>query len=337
MKKLLSIATAILMLFVLSTSVFAAEETSVTPDPVTMTKEYELEGGTTTPAEDLAFVVELVSGVEGGVSELPVVSTNNTVSISSSTTLTTDFTVTLPTYTKVGVYTYTITEQEGTTLGVDYDTTPVYMVVTITNSSTDGATDAFTATVAIHKGSATAEKTQDSEFVNSYGLGKLTVTKNVSGNLASNTKKFTIHVTFSGGTNAGSSITYSIAGGAEQTLAFGADGTATLDVELSNGQSVEFTNIPAGVTYTVEEDDKHTEGADSPETTAEGYTVSYTKSDDEMTIKAGDEDTVTVLNEKKTEIDTGINLDSMPYITLLAGVMALAAFMVIRRRRTNED
>ncbi len=337
MKKLLSIATAVLMLFVLSTSVFAADEPSVTPEPVTMTKEYTLTGGTTTPEEELEFVVALVSGVEGGVSELPVVGTGNKVEIASSTTLTTDFTVTLPTYTKVGVYTYTITEQAGSTLGVEYDTTPVYMVVTVTNSSTDGTSDAFTATVAIHKGSATAEKTEDSEFLNTYGLGQLTVTKNVSGNLASNTKKFTIHVTFSGGANAGSSITYTVAGGEEQTLAFGTDGTATLDVELSNGQSVVFTNIPAGVTYTVEEDSKHTEGADSPETTEEGYTVSYTKSDDEMKIAAGDTDTVTILNTKETEIDTGINLDSLPYITLLVGVMALAAFMVIRRRRTNED
>ncbi len=335
MKKLLSIATAVLMLFVLSTSVFAADEPSVTPEPVTMTKEYTLTGGTTTPAEELEFAVALVSGVEGGASGLPVVGTENKVEIASSTTLTTEFTVTLPTYTKVGVYTYTITEQEGSTLGVDYDEDPVYMVVTVINSSTDGTSDAFTATVAFHKGSLDGEK--DGEFTNSYGLGQLTVTKNVSGNLASNTKKFTIHVTFSGGTNAGSSITYAIAGGEEQTLAFGTDGTATLDVELSNGQSVVFTNIPAGVTYTVEEDSSHLEGADSPETTEEGYTVTYTKSDDEMKIAAGDTDTVTVLNEKKTEIDTGISLDSLPYITLLVSVMAIAAFMVIRRRRTNED
>ena len=43
------------------------------------------------------------------------------------------------------------------------------------------------------------------------------MTKQVSGNLASNTKKFTIHVTFTG-ENAKSDITYTVVGGTEQTL-----------------------------------------------------------------------------------------------------------------------
>ena len=41
--------------------------------------------------------------------------------------------LTLPTYTKVGVYIYKITEIPGTSAGVDYDDDPVYLKVYVFN------------------------------------------------------------------------------------------------------------------------------------------------------------------------------------------------------------
>ena len=105
---------------------------------------------------------------------------------------------------------------------------------------------------------------------------------------------------------------------------------------MSNTESAVFTNIPAGVTYTVEEDAKHAAGADHPETTEEGYTVTYTKSDEEGKIAAGDTDTVTVKNEKKTEVDMGITLDSLPYILIALVAVIAIAVVVIRKRRVEE-
>ena len=341
MKRILSIVLAIVMMLALSVTAFADGEPagpSVTPNSVNVTKEYTLDGGNTTPGETLEFDVALVSGVDGGVSALPTVGENkdNKVTITSSTELKTDFPINFPTYTKVGVYTYTITEKQGAVLGETYDTTPIYVVVTVTNSSTDTTADELTSTVAIHKGSASAEKTEDSEFKNTFGMGQLTVTKQVSGNLASNTKKFTIKVTFTGGDNAANDITYTVAGGDEKTLSF-SDGKAEIDVELSSTQSAVFTNIPAGVTYTVVEDSKHiaTAGQDIT-TTEEGYTVTYTNSDSELKIAAGDKDTVPVNNEKKTEVDTGISLDSLPYVLIAAVVLAASVVMVLNKRRSAE-
>lgn len=338
MKRLISLALVLVMVLALGTAAFAADPT-VTPETVTLKKTYTLTGGAAAPVEELSFTVAPVSGVEGGSTGSLVVGTNNKVTTSGEADTT--FNMTFPTYSKVGVYKYTVTEVAGSTLGVTYDPAPITVVVTVTNASTSDTEDALEATVAIHKSAADAtsqdnkiDSPKDAAFTNTYGLGQLTVTKQVSGNLASNTKKFTIHVTFTG-ENAKSDITYTVVGGTEQTLSL-ASGSANLDVELSNTESAVFTNIPAGVTYTVEEDAKHAAGADHPETTEEGYTVTYTKSDEEGKIAAGDTDTVTVKNEKKTEVDMGITLDSLPYILIALVAVIAIAVVVIRKRRVEE-
>ena len=335
MKKLLSILMMLTLLLSIGVTAYAEGEASVTPDTVTVTKEYTLTGGDAAPIEELSFTVTPDAGNLGGVTGELVVGEGNKVTTSGEATV--DIPIAFPIYSKVGIYRYTISENTGDTLGVAYDETPIVVVVTVTNAqgSTDTATeDALEATVAIHADSADGDKIADTAaFTNTYGLGQLTVTKQVSGNLASNTKKFTIHVSFTGD-NAKSELRYSVAGGEEQTLALN-NGGASVDVELSSTQSAVFTNIPAGVSYTVEEDSRHTEGAENPGSTEEGYTVSYERSDEEGLIAAGDQDTVTINNEKKTEIQTGISLDSLPYL-LIAGVAAAGLATMIFRRRTEE-
>ena len=84
--------------------------------------------------------------------------------------------------------------------------------------------------------------------------------------------------------------------------------------------------------YTVEEDEQHTTGDLNSE---EGYTASYENEEGE--IAAEDDITCTVTNEKKTEIQTGISLDSLPYILIAVAVVAALVIMVIRKRRYSED
>ena len=239
--------------------------------------------------------------------------------------------ISFPTYSKVGVYTYILEEVPPTpkTAGVTYSETPLYVVVTVTNAEPGtGSTDTLNTTVAVHQGSTTG--TKDATFTNEFGLGKLTVTKSVSGNLASNTKKFSIDVTFTG-ENVSSPITYTVAGGAEQTVDLTKQPVV---IELANGESAVFTNIPAGMTYSVVEEDKHIaqDGQDIT-TTEEGYTVTYEKASG--TITAGDDITAKVMNEKKTDIDTGVILDSLPYVLILVAVLGAAVLAVVNKRRSE--
>ena len=352
MKKFFAILLALVLTLSLGVTAFAAEDDapSVQPEAVEVTKEYTLNGGAAAPVEELSFTVVADGSNQAGVNGDVVVGTENKVTTSGQAK--TKFNITFPTYTKVGVYKYTITEvaPDPKTAGVTYDTVPITVVVTITNAvnsqegATGGTSDQLAATVAIHK-TATPTKDNklgkdDSAFTNTYGQGELTVTKQVTGNLASNTKKFTIHVTFTATTKVGSEISYTVADGPEQKLAFNGT-TATTDIELSSTQSATFSNIPDGVTYTVVEDAKHAEGKENPETTEEGYTATYANKDNTDTttgsgaIAANDKDTVTITNEKKTEVDTGISLDSLPYILIVAVILAASVVMVVSKRRSE--
>ena len=105
-----------------------------------------------------------------------------------------------------------------------------------------------------------------------------------------------------------------------------------MTISICAGEDVTFSNIPAGVTYTVAEQAKHAETDANGSDGSKGYTVSYTKSDESQTISAGDADTVTVKNTKGTTVDTGINLDSMPYIMILCLVAVCAVVMFVRKR-----
>lgn len=331
MKKFLAILLAVSLIFCFAMTVMADDETAPTITPEgTISKTYDVTGGETYPVEELTFTVEADENNMDADGEL-VVGTNNAFTTTGDATM--DIPLTFPTYSKVGVYKYTITEEPGSTLGVTYDDEPIVVIVSITYNPEEGAEDELVATVAIHKGDEEGEK--DEGFTNVYGLGQLTVTKVVSGNLADKTKLFTIHVTFTS-ENATGSITYTVADGEEQTVELADE--VKVDVELSDGQSAVFTNIPVGVSYTVEEDEQHIaqDGQDIT-TTEEGYTVTYEDAQSGDIAEAGEEDSVTVSNYKNVEPNTGISLDSLPYILIAVAVVAALVIMIVRKRRYQED
>ena len=177
-------------------------------------------------------------------------------------------------------------------------------------------------------------------IVNKYDSGTLTVEKEVSGNLASREQLFDIDVTFTKetGKTVGSTISY----GGDKSIAPAWTGdSVTVTVQLKDGDTVTFSNIPAGVTYTVAEKAKHTEADANGSDASKGYDVTYTGADGNkvdntnVAVVADSVNTVTVNNAKSTSVDTGITLDSLPYILLLGlAVAGLVLFAV--KRRSNE-
>ena len=106
------------------------------------------------------------------------------------------------------------------------------------------------------------------------------------------------------------------------------------DFKLSNGGEQKLENIPIGATVTV------------METNADGYTTTWVTglngSGDTTTatLVAGSEtskNTITFTNNKDTTPDTGVFLDSMPYIMALVIVAGGAAVFFLRRRKKSED
>ena len=141
MKKLLSLALALIMVLTLSVAVAAedpADMTQVTID-VTYTA---TNTGNTSPEEDFSFTIAKtsVSDAAAGVTteNMPDVTVGGVAfaegEAAQGGTMVKPMTITLPPvdeFPSVGIYTYTIQPQEGTTAGVAYYTEDIRLVITV--------------------------------------------------------------------------------------------------------------------------------------------------------------------------------------------------------------
>lgn len=336
MKKILSLALALVLVLSMSTVAFAAEgeETTYTDmSTVTLTKEYKLTNtGTTSPAETFAFsaltctnVTDAADGVTTANAPVPTIaSVSYTAGEAGGENAKKNITITLPTYTSVGIYTYTFTETDGGTAGVTYRSDAITLVVTVIEQ------DGKVRVAAVHtEGEGEAKS---GEFNNEYSAGSLSVKKTVTGIMGDQQKEFTVKVTFTApeGDTVREAITY-VDGTENKTIAAGEGWTGSKEVEitLKHDETVTFTNIPYGVTYTVVEND-YTAEADG------GYdAASYNFDDNNKKIDTASEN-VTITNNKDGDIDTGINMDSMPYILLLA-VACMGLIVFISKKRMMRE
>ena len=234
------------------------------------------------------------------------------------------FTVTLPSYEKVGKYSYKLQEVDGKTAGVTYRTDTIKLVVTVIN----GKNGALIRQVGVHTEKDGVDVKSSSFNDNKYSAGKLKVTKTVEGNLGDKTKKFHFTVKFEKPENKDvkSDITATVAGTDEGSLDLDwTSGSCTYEFDLADGETASLGNIPYDVKYTVTESDYE----------KDGYSIAM-KTGNKGTVSAA-EQTASFTNTKTGEIDTGINLTTLPYILVFAGVIVIAGAAFITRRRKYED
>lgn len=348
LKKLFAGVVAAAMIATMSFPAFAARPTpNVGSDGlVTITKKYTVTGSEEkkAPAETFTFTVTpgaKVNGAEKTVEKseattIPTMAANSNEKTVAFTALTEDgtgtFTVDVANLniTKPGMYYYTVTETPSNTAGVDYAAKSMIMVITA-GYADDGEDSSLSYWAALHD--STNYNDKNSKFENTYTAGSLKVTKKVTGSLGDKDKKFNVDVTFTApaGKTVKSTITY-VNNGAESIApdAWKLNTTtnqyeAKVTVELAHKGSVQFNNIPKGVTYIVEEQDYS--GAE--------YTATY-EGDKSGTI-ANDVKSTTITNHKGDDnIDTGVILDNAPYILMLAVVAGGAMTLVIKKRREEE-
>ena len=340
MKKLLSLALALIMVLSLSVAVFADDKftppaTSTATIDVTYTV---INKDTTSPAETLKFTCEK-TGVEhtaAGVqlAQMPEitiadVNINAVTATQDMTTQTAAVTINIPEadqFPGVGVYTYTIHPQAGQNAGVTYYTKAIRLVITVIEA--EGGQRRI---AAIHTESGQdGDETKSDDIEYTYSAGSLSVTKNVEGNLGDKTKYFAITVTLTGEEGKTYAATYPVSGGSK--LGNGTDNLAATTISvgkpatfwLKDGETFTISNLPYNVSYTVEE----IAGS------AEGYTVSYSGNQNSRISKATD--TVTVTNTKNSAVDTGIVLDSLPYVLLIA-VAVVGVVIFTSRKRSHRE
>ena len=338
MKKLFALLLTLALVLSFGITAMAAEPvmTSKATTYEALIKTYNVVGGndaTLYPAETLTFTsTPAVSNPD------PTNLTVNDLEVTGNTKQ--KLVINVPAYSKVGVYHYTITENAGNTQGVTYTTDAVNVSVLVEYDYNDKDGDGYglKATIGVTNAAGEGEgELKHDTFTNTYSLGSLTVSKEVAGNLASQSQEFAIDVTFTSDQPVLSTITC----GDGQTIVPNEDWslvdgvyTAMVTVKLIHGQDVTFNNIPAGVTYTVVEQAKH-EAADpngsNPET---GYTVTY--EGETGTIAENVTAAAKVINTKGTTVNTGVVLDSLPYVLLIAVAVVAVVLFTVRKRRNRE-
>lgn len=190
-------------------------------------------------------------------------------------------------------------------------TTPHFKRENYTLLGWDENPDATTPTYQLGQGSITLDK----DVTTLYAIWKLntvelTIQKTVSGNMYNANDEFSFTLAYDG-----KSETFTLKGGESKTfqVPVGAEVTVKEDLTKSNGY------IPSNGT---------------------GTTVTLTDTSEEDGIfkfTMPEQDGKLVINNDKTvTVDTGVLLDTLPYILIL-GVVAVGAILLIKRRRKRDD
>lgn len=172
----------------------------------------------------------------------------------------------------------------------------------------------------------------DTTFYAKYvpASANLTVTKTVTGKLGDTNKAFTFTITKADGTAANiTDANVEISEADSAKVEWLRDGKFT----LKDGASITFKNLPSGE-YKIVEDDY----------TGEKYETSYVvdsgipENRREASVTIGtDAKTLAFTNHCTLFPDTGVLLDTLPYIVILAVVAGGVALLMLRKRRKEDD
>ena len=347
MKKLLSLALALIMVLSLSVAVFADDLAGRNDKYVDIAIKFEGRG--TVTAETFNYVINdgaLVDGETVYVTDSPVTNADGQIPPISIATEGTSRTLTpgqtgklrlqLPTYNSVGVYYYTVTQTPGDTAGVEYDSKEIIVKVTVVQQIDGKVNVAFATASLVDEDGKPGTDVKTATFVNTYSAGSLSVKKLVEGNLGARDKEFTVNVEFTAPVGASgnydvvnSTISYDEDEGGKTISPVWDGNKASVQIRLHHEETVTFTNIPYGVTYEVKEADYTSEENGKYNDAQYDFTDNAKKID-------GASDTVTITNTKESPVDTGIVLDSLPYVLLIAVAVVGVVIFTSRKRSRRE-
>lgn len=346
-KKIGAFVLAGTMLLSMGTTVFAAGEPTV-PDvnsngQVPITKEFEMADGLKTPAATFKFTA--TSQTQDA---LPATITDVTYQAGETGTLkdgkyviSKDTAISFTgAWKHAGEYVYTVTEsKENPISNVTYDTSSYTLRVYVINGTNGLEIEKITAEGA-------NGKTNKILFTNTYTKNDatLTIEKNTEGDYADKTRKFDFEITFTKSPMS------------EQTTFTGTIGAQSVECtagqtktfKLADGEQLVFNNLPVGTTYMVKElaaTDGYTPKVtvvENKTTTVTNKTVQETEALDTLkengknNLVGENENKVTFTNTYKDVAVTGIVMNNLPFILLVAvAIVAFVSLAVIKRRRTS--
>ena len=153
------------------------------------------------------------------------------------------------TFTKVGTYTFEISEEKGNAFGYTYDDSVWTLTVVVVDNESKLEVQSHTYTKT--DGTTNEDKV---EFENIYSSGSLTISKVVTGNAGDKNKEFTFTVTLTDTNGDPIDGEYSYIGSKEGTIKSGGE------IKLKDGESVTISGLPIGTKYTVAEAEANKDG-----------------------------------------------------------------------------
>lgn len=263
-----------------------------------------------------------------------------------------------------GIYVYKITEKDNGTPAVSYNTDDgrLYLIVTVTHVTDDNGNiqdGLYNYAVALRRGddnitaanAAKGTKVLATEaFHNTYGAGNsvnsVELKKTVHGNFGDLDKDFTFNVTFNKAVDKNyGNIAFEAENGRKVYKANDPTQTGVNELEygveyvvtLKHGETIEFGNLPADVTYTMVENGKQdVEGTQKVDGI---YTVTGEKTEDNKGTVTASATTAKeeIVNTNQESPDMGVVLDNAPYIAMLAIVAIGGVALMLNKRRRDEE
>lgn len=258
----------------------------------------------------------------------------------------------------VGEYTYTISENDTQIPGITKDDNELTLKVTVVNATGEiGGGYGYYA--ALYRGGKKIEATD--AFHNTYNANSLTLSKTVHGALGNLSKDFTFKIKFTKADALQNNTDTGLYKGPQvaelSSTATIKDGTTDIaksayleldkeyTVTLRHNDSLNLSNLPAGIKYEIYEDGSQVEaGAVVVTVDNVKYTVTVTDTAFDTTettkIKGtvnNTDVTAAFQNTNPDSPDMGVILDNAPYIALLAIVAIGGVALMLNKRRRDEE
>lgn len=342
LKRLGAIVLALAMaMSVMMVSAFATGDAYDAITSMSFTKKVTTDGNTYAPATQFTFSVEaataadgetyqnvpVYSGVTGGVTitnpDVFTPGAGATVAKAYTKDGTFNF-ITTNTFTKPGIYKYTVTEDNGNYDGITYDRTARTLYVYVRNASAGGY-EVYGA-VLVKAGTdsqGNPTTTKNDPFINDYDTHDVTITKNITGLQADKNREFKFTVQVTGQDNEIYKMVVTKDGQeTEQKLVSKA---AAVEVSLGDGDSIHIYGLSNTDTYTVTETEANTDG----------YTTKIDGVETSTGVKSGsvtaDNTSVVYENNREASTPTGVIMNIAPYVLMVALAGGIAFFFLRRR------